>query len=215
MVKDPQNKIKVRRTVYITDNGGTPFIVHLPFSGNVSSRPGTAAYIHNRRAGSEDVEKIRSDPGFQDSYALWKSVKYIKAWVGLDPSESKKEKEKEGFFARLFGSSEVWWHGGNTMLFQISSRTFMHVGNCIYTFHIAPKDEVLSFVSIMGHSAVPYPYAVGRVNTYLFDSHGSVPPSFISNQLLRKGEDPYDQYYAMDSTKGQKAQGFKLLHKRD
>jgi len=210
-----------RRTVFITDNGGTPFIVHLPFRGNVSSRPGTAN-IHHLRAPDEYPEVERTDPEFHDAYKLWKSVKYIKAWVGLDPAENKdidKKKEEPGFFARLFGwkskvDDDMWWHGGNTLLFQISKRTFMHVGNCIYTFHLPPKDDVLSFVSLMGPNAVPYPYAVGRVNTYLFDSYGTAPSSFISNRLLKKGQDPYDQYYEMES-EGQKVQGYKLLHKRD
>ena len=222
-----------RRTVFITDNGSTPFVVRLPFIGNVSTRPGVAHILD--RCNDEDIMEEwtdieRTDPKFMDVFVPWKALAFIKAWVGLDPVES--NTVKKGFFGRLF-NGDSWWHGGNTMLLQTGARTLMHVGDCIFKFQIQPNDEVLRFVSRMGNNDVPYPYIVGRANTYLLVSFNKAPIC-IPNQLLDMTKDPYDQFYTMDLETGKPlsdakernkindrfekkhtVQGFKMLHKRD
>lgn len=221
-----------RRTVYITDNGGTPFVVHLPFSGNVSTRSGVARIMN--RCNDEDVldewtDIQRTEPKFMDVYVPWKSMKFIKAWVGLDPSETD---SSVGFFKRMFNDTN-WWHGGNSMLLQTGARTFVHVGDCIFKFQLQPKDEVVKFVSRMGNSAVPYPFVTGRNNTYLLTSFNKAPIC-IPNHLLDMTKDPYDQFYRVNLETGKsfsdarernrinnqfeknhRVPGYKLLHKRD
>jgi len=200
-----------RRTVFITDNGSTPFVVHLPFSGNVSTRPGVARIMD--QCNDEDVldkwtDIERTDPRFMDVFVPWKSMKFIKAWVGLDPRES----EPTGFFKRLF---KPWWHGGNSMLLQTGPRTFVHVGDRIFKFQLQPKDELLRFVSRMGNNDVPYPYIVGRDNTYLLTAFETTP-FYIPNMLLDASKDPYDQFFAMSNKKFEKTHripGYKLMHK--
>ena len=221
-----------RRAVFITDNGSTPFVVRIPFNTDVSTRPGVAHILN--RCNDEDILDEwtgveRTDPKFMDVFVPWRSIKYTKAWVGLDPGES--DSAKKSVFRRLFGwSSDSWWHGGNTMLLQTGARTFVHVGDCIFKFQIQPKDEIMRFVSRMGNNDVPYPYIVGRDNTYLLNSF----PIYIPNQLLDMTKDPYDQFYTINLETGKslsnarernkinnqfekkhRVQGFKLLHKRD
>lgn len=204
-----------RRTVFITDNGSTPFVVHLPFTDNVSSRPGVAHVMH-RSNEEEWTEAQRTDPTFMDQFVLWKSIRFIKAWVGLDPSEL----VEPSFFKRLFKMNE-WWHGGNSMLLQTGAHTFVHIGDSIYEFQLQPKDEVVAFLSPMGNSAVPYPYIVGRDNTYLLIEMDKYP-IYIPHHLLDASQNPYDQYYSKKEkhkfnslfTKTHTVRGHKLMHRR-
>lgn len=221
-----------RRTVFITDNGGTPFVVHLPFSTNVSARPGVARIMN--RCNDEDMldewtDIPRTDPKFMDVFVPWKSMKFTKAWVGLDPSETE---PPTGLFKRLFNETE-WWHGGNSMLLQTGARTFVHVGDCIFKFQLQPKDEVVEFVSPMGNSAVPYPFVTGKNNTYLLTAFDKAPIC-IPNELLDLSKDPYDQFFNVNLKTGKpfgdvkersrvnshfekkhRVSGFKMLHERD
>lgn len=220
------------RTVFTTDNGDTPFVVHLPFNGDVSTRPGIANILHKIKDENildelEDVQ--RNDPRFLEMFVPWKSIKYTKAWIGLDPDEPSAVK---GFFRRLLMSDCSWWHGGSSMLLQTAARTFMYIGDCIFKFQLQPKDDVLRFVSRMGNNAVPYPYIIGRDNTYLLVAF-NVAPIYIPNQLLDMTKDPYDQFFKINLETGvtlsdvrernrfndrfekkHRVKGFKLLHKR-
>lgn len=220
------------RTVFTTDNGDTSFVIHLPFNGDVSTRPGIANILHKIKDENildefEDVQ--RNDPKFLDMFVPWKSIKYTRAWIGLDPDEPSAAK---GFFRRLLMNNSSWWHGGSSMLLQTTARTFMYIGDCIFKFQLQPKDDVLRFVSPMGNSAVPYPYVVGRNNTYLLVSFNEAP-IYIPNELLDIAKDPYKQFFSINLETGVKfsdaresnrfnnrfekkhrVKGFKLLHKR-
>jgi len=223
------------RTVFTTDNGDTSFVVHLPFNGKVSTRPGIANILHKIK--DEDIlyelENVqRNDPKFLNMFVPWKSIKYTKAWIGLDPEEPSATTPTKSFFKRLLISDSSWWHGGSSMLLQTATRTFMYIGDCIFKFQLQPKDEVLRYVSRMGNNAVPYPYVVGRDNTYLLVAF-NVAPIYIPNQLLDMTKDPYDQFFEFNLETGAKlrdarernrsndrfekkhrVKGFKLLHKR-
>ena len=67
----------------------------------------------------------------------------------------------------------------------------MYIGNKIYEFKT--KDEIVDYMSFVGNSDVPYPYAIGTENTYLM-----IEDVFIPNKELKVfgNEDPYEIYYA-------------------
>lgn len=81
---------------------------------------------------------------------------------------------------------------GNTILIEIANNTYIYVGNNILKF--TTSEPILYYRSPIGHSGVPYPFAVSKNITYLmFDEEIQ-----MSNKLLRN-EDPYDTYYKLNT----------------
>jgi hypothetical protein len=79
---------------------------------------------------------------------------------------------------------------GNTLLFKIDKDTYMYIGEKINLFTLL-DDEIVDYKSPVGNSDVPYPYAVGKKNTYLM-----IEDVYIKNS--EKTGDPYKQYYTAD-----------------
>ena len=193
------------KTVYVVDNGGTPFIVHL--SG--LKGPGVAdVRVIPEDVSDEIIDMPRDDPRVVAAYKPWRRVAYSRAWLGKDPGEPGQEAKPRGFLARMLSSRPSWWHGGNSLLLQTGPRRYMYIGSEIFDFSL-PKDEpgIQAYVSIMGNSAVPYPYAVGARNTYLMLEY-----VYISNSL-RTEQDPYDQWYWHDLHTGEKYKDQKVARK--
>lgn len=79
---------------------------------------------------------------------------------------------------------------GNSMLFELAPHTYMFVGDAVYTFKT--PDTITKYVSRVGNSDVPYPFAVGAQNTYLMVEKTSMP------NAMRTRDDPYEQLYACE-----------------
>jgi hypothetical protein len=194
LAKAPGSAIRISKTVYVIDNGGTSFHVDL-----TSLRgPGTAhIYINN----IGDNYDVYDEPGFnthdRKHFDLWKSYKYEKAFVGLDPEEKPKAKKQPNLVQRLLGDGKVWWHGGNSVLLKVRGSTHIYIGSEIFSFN-AVNDDIVEYWSPMGNSAVPYPYAVGKENTYLMLERCSIKNSDLNPDLFH---DPYDQYYGHNIVK--------------
>lgn len=124
------------------------------------------------------------NPNDHDDHTFWRSFDYQTAFVGLDADECN-------------DTDLVWWHGGNSVLLQLrgSAQENVSIGSEIFSFK--PPDEILRYVSTMGNSAVPYPYAVGKEFTYF-----TIEDAFLPNTLLELDEDPYGKLYSMPNTKG-------------
>lgn len=204
------------RVVTVVDNGGSPFKVRL---SNIS-KPGRADVYVQKDTSDRDSE-----------YMLWRSFDYAHAFVGMDPDEKTKT---GGFWGK------VWWHGGNSLLLQLTQHqtirvaeqsVYVYIGRLIYSF--VPPDIIMSYVSPMGNSAVPYPYAVGQINTYLMNEDTYVPNSLLHAFDHPPEHDPYTVYYETDVETGlpwtsmrqsnkklklwgatHKLRGRKVLHKR-
>jgi|SRR5271154_3455912 len=100
---------------------------------------------------------------------------------------------------------------GNSILVQKNKHYYIFIGQDIYSFR--PKDEIINYVSPVGNSDVPYPYAVGTENTYLM-----IENVMIAN-VARLTDDPYEQYYDHSDKYSQSAGKFKrfakkMIHKR-
>ena len=91
---------------------------------------------------------------------------------------------------------------GNSILVREARDSYVYIGSEVYRFRT--KDGIERYVSPVGNSDVPYPYAVGRDYTYLMIENVMIP-----NGVLAPG-DPYPQFYGL-SKKASAQQGVKPL----
>lgn len=162
---------RVRRTIRIVDNGGKPFIVKL----TSSKGPGVAHVwrMKDGRYGSELRE-------------LWRSFEYQRVFIGKDPSETARP-----------APEKAWWHGGNTLLLKTGNKEYVCIMSEIFSFRTS--EDIEEYVSPMGGSATPYPFAVGKEKTYLL-----VEKTYIFNRVLsRPPKDPYEVFYKTNLRTGE------------
>ena len=177
------------RTVNIVDNGGIPFRVHLSSAGR------GAATISALVPGS------RSDSGSGPaSYAEWGTIAYTRARIGLCPTEQSRSPSR---------SRGSWWHNGNSLLLHTGDRAdgepgpLVYIGPSIKSFVPRPNDTIVAFVSPMGNSAVPYPYAIGRTHTYLVEEAVCIDNATLVRVMASAPRtlDPYEVLYGYDLTR--------------
>ncbi|KAG2453064.1 hypothetical protein HYH02_002397 [Chlamydomonas schloesseri] len=184
------------RTVVVIDNGGKPFTVR------ISASRGVATMCVTDKSPEEMLDVRMSGTPF-------KSYRFEKLWIGLDPRERKEEalrKEEEWQVAdkaarregRPVPERDVWYHGGSSVLIGLGSQQYVFVGGMeVYSFSI-PGDEIVDFVSTMGNNAVPYPYAVGKENCYLMIEDTYMPWHIIRRTRPVHRVDPYRVLYSND-----------------
>lgn len=79
---------------------------------------------------------------------------------------------------------------GNSILLQLSPNVYQFIGHIIFTFYT--QHEIVDFVSPVGNSDVPYPYAKdSEGNTYLMLEHIVMK----NNDVMHTFGDPYLYYY--------------------
>jgi hypothetical protein len=183
--KNEKSRMRRGRTVNIVDNGGIPFRVHLSSDGPILTSPGHAKV---------SVLVPDSDPV---SYAVWGTIPYTRARVGLCPTE----RQRRGTGA----SKRLWWHGGNSLLLHAGegdNGPLVYIGASIKEFRPRPNDTVVAFVSPMGNSAVPYPYAIGRTHTYLMEGGACIDNATLVRVMASapRALDPYEVLYGYDLT---------------
>jgi hypothetical protein len=222
-----QKRVNVARRVYIVDNGSVPFVVEFDQEEPSDDSPGIARVWHLRTDVSDDhpdwYRNIHDDPiGIQQRlYKPWRDFQYSGAWIGYDPEE---RQEKTSFWRGLLKNGPAWWYGGNTVLLRLTGNHHLVIQENIYKFDVPADDKIIQYVSIMGNSAVPYPFAVGKKNTYLtlekavVSNHklDSLRPKLSKKWIttMTTDNDPYGVYY--DFLKKKETQyhmvGIKVLH---
>jgi hypothetical protein len=84
---------------------------------------------------------------------------------------------------------------GNSILLHIGStrgrNQYIYIGHQITAFSLAAGDIIEHYYSPVGNNGVPYPYAVGRTNTYFM-----LDNAYISNTHIDLSKDGYSQFYA-------------------
>jgi hypothetical protein len=91
---------------------------------------------------------------------------------------------------------------GNTILIEIKQCSYMYIGEVIRTFKL--KEPILKYVSTMGNSGVPYPFAITENNVILLNDFVILKKDF--------GDiDPYIVFYDFD--KKYKRKSIKLRFK--
>ena len=83
---------------------------------------------------------------------------------------------------------------GNTILLEIEPNEYVYIGNEIKKFHTKLDDVIIRYISPIGNSDVPYPYAIGKTFTYLM-----LENKYIPNELVDLTRDVYSQYYGFDN----------------
>ena len=139
-------------TIYKThDNGGRPFAV------KVIGKHVTVTYI------DDDTHKGKGKgiPCF--------NIEAKKVFVGKSPLNPMTE------FSGGYGPA----FDGNSFLLQFDSGRYIYVGDSVYGFKT--KNEIIEFVSPVGNSDVPYPYAV--------DNKGAIY-LLTDGVILRAGRHP-------------------------
>ena len=175
------------RTVRVVDNGGIPFLVRLSSSGRAARLP---------RQGNAKISALVPGSGSASasgsaSYAELGTVAYTRARIGLCPTERE--------------SSRAWWHGGNSVLLHTKPGPLVYIGTSIKSFVPRPNDTIVAFVSPMGNSAVPYPYAIGRTHTYLLEEDVCIDNATLVRVMASAPRplDPYEVLYGYDLTRSE------------
>ena len=166
---------------YVTlDNGGEPFLVSILSRKEKHSvmlckwkqvaEPEEGEPEQQRMLRNYDI----SNPFFQDAVE--------KVFVGKSPLNE---------MTRFSGG-----HGprfdGNSILLKKKGGDYIFVGHEVYAFRAS---EIVDFVSPVGNSSVPYPYAVDVEGRYiLFIEHVVMPRPGKTGKM---DDDPYRVYYDM------------------
>lgn len=81
---------------------------------------------------------------------------------------------------------------GNSMLFELATGRYMFVGDCVRTF--STTSPITTFVSPVGNSDVPYPFAVDASGVvYLLSEEVRLTAGPYPREVLL---DPYELYYS-------------------
>jgi hypothetical protein len=157
-------KVKRGTKVYTTtDNGGHPFRVEDDGSQVIVFRQTFNDETENYEVGKEVYR-----------------VKYKRLYVGEDP----------------YKFSPVWepWMRGNSILLHLGGLKYVFIGHAVLEFEIDKEDEeIVKYISYMGNSGVPYPYAIGKKHTYIIPlDKGSNQK--IDNSILDLKDDVWGQY---------------------
>jgi hypothetical protein len=81
-------------------------------------------------------------------------------------------------------------YDGNSVILHMDHDTYIYVGSSIFSF--VSYNKIKKYVSPVGNSAVPYPYAIDKYNYYylmLEDIVMKIPTQYK--------DDPYDYYYSI------------------
>ncbi|KXZ54008.1 hypothetical protein GPECTOR_5g119 [Gonium pectorale] len=182
------------RNVVIVDNGGTPFLVRISYAAQL------ATVYRSRYISPEESD---------DSEAMF-TFRFQRVFVGLDPREREELAASEtdggsgaaasGSGAAVTASSaparKVWWYGGNSVLIHLGGRRYVYVGSMIFAF--TALDEIVDYVSTMGNSAVPYPFAIGTNNAYCLLEATYLPDHVLERYSAKEREDPYTVLYGSE-----------------
>jgi hypothetical protein len=79
----------------------------------------------------------------------------------------------------------------------------VYIGTSIRSFAPRPNDTIVAFVSPMGNSAVPYPYAIGRTHTYLVEEAVCIDNATLVRVMASapRALGPYEVLYGYDLTR--------------
>ena len=163
---------RASRCYFALDNGGRPFKV---------CHDARRFWVLKQSDPDADVDS-------EFTTTVVKPTPYARAFVGKSPRNKMTE----------FSGGHGPRFDGNSMLFELGTdgahRRCMFVGGRVETFTV--PDPIVTFVSPVGNSSVPYPFAVDRVGrVYLFIESvvmTATTGASFGTEVLR---DPYDLYY--------------------
>lgn len=102
-----------------------------------------------------------------------------KVFVGKDPNRAE--------LLKMYNQS----FDGNSILLKLKNNEYIYIGDKIFKFK--PEAEITKYLSPVGNSDVPYPYAKDKEGNYYL----MIEDAIISG--VPRGEEPYDIYYGFSS----------------
>lgn len=107
---------------------------------------------------------------------LYKSIKYIHALIGIDTNNRS--------------------YNGNSILLHIKNNEYICI-NSKGIFSFSSLSKIVKFISVIGNSGVPYPYAIDDThNAYiLIDEYKKMRNTIPAFKLPNKLDDIYNYYY--------------------
>ena len=159
------------KTYYTHDNGSRPFKVVID---------NKKVYIYKYKKYDED-----SDTTLYSE----KSIKYEKKnlFKCKNIFIAKSPKNPRTIFSGGYGAKFT----GNSILLQITKNKYVFIGHIIFSF--TSKSKIKKFVSPVGNSDVPYPYAIDIDGRYYLMIENVIIDK-IKN-IKKYDSDPYDFYY--------------------
>lgn len=149
----------------IHDNGGRPFQVHI--SPDKTVQVAERIYTDNY-----------DDP---DTFKYIKTFNPTKVFVGKSPKNAMTK------FSGGYGKE----FDGNSILLKLRPLTYVYIGSEIYQFKA--RAEIVEYVSPVGNSDVPYPYARDSEGAAYLMLEQIVCLGYFSTHSAKN--DPYDTYY--------------------
>jgi hypothetical protein len=156
---------KAQKTYYTHDNGGRPFTVSI--TGNTVS-----IYKLLENDSNDNKPKYTKKP-----ILTYQVQNYF---IGNSP------KCDMTLFSGGYGSK----FDGNSILLHMNDNNYIYIGEKIYSF--TSNAEIVKYISPVGNSDVPYPYAIDSNNSlYLMIEY-----VILGEYNTDKYDNPYDQYYS-------------------
>ena len=151
------------KTYYVLDNGGRPFKVDIE-DNNVKIYK-----FVKRVSNSNDIVYSKSPT------LIFNNINNI--FIGKSP--------KNAMTTHSGGHGKKF--DGNTILLNIKDNKYVFIGLNIFSFQ--SEFEIIKYVSPVGNSGVPYPYAVDNNNNFYL----MIEDVMIKN--IPKNNNPYNYYY--------------------
>ena len=151
------------KTYYVLDNGGRPFKVDI--EGNNIKIYKFVKFISN----SNDIVYSKTPT------LIFNNVNNI--FIGKSPKNAMTT--YSGGYGKTFD--------GNTILLNIKDNKYVYIGPSIFSFQ--SESEIIKYVSPVGNSGVPYPYALDKNN----NNYLMIEDVMVKN--VPKNIDPYNYYF--------------------
>ena len=132
----------------------------------VTIEPGKKVSIYKALSPKYDEKGFEIKPDY--SKLVLKIPKYERIFIGKDP--------------KLPGFGD-----GNSILIKIKGDKYLYIGSEIYYFNTT--EPIKKYISPIGNSDVPYPYALTNSKTYLMEERKIIPNKEIVTA------DPYEAFY--------------------
>ena len=129
----------------------------------------------------KDIATILRQEKHGEPYAELTTMKFDKIYIGNDPKN----------FTKSMGENWDKIYQGNSILLKLNESKYVLIGWKIYSFQLEEDDQVKKYISPIGPNFVPYPYLIGKKNTYFM-----LEEQYVSNDLLDLNKEAYYQMYS-------------------
>lgn len=178
--EDNMNKYNIIKELHanssnylIHDNGGRPFCVYIS--------PENKVYIYKIYKNCKLTETNCDE--------LYIYTELITSFEAIEIFIGKSLKNEITKFSDGYGKD----FDGNSILLYLGDYKYVFIGKEIYSFTVQENIKIVKFMSPIGNSNVPYPYAIDNENNYYF----LIAYSTLKVLDKTKEDDPYNYYYDM------------------